>query len=86
MKKKLLQQMLVLLCLTAMLFSLVGCNNGGESEKTGTKSYVTTGNFQLPKSVASATELIVKDDTAYLCVRKDDGSSGASHPMLPQWI
>lgn len=76
--------MLALLCLITIPLTLTACNNGDGKKETDSQSYVTAGNRQLPVSVVSAAELIVKDDTAYICVRKDDGSMGASASYIAE--
>lgn len=77
MKKACRKPFILVLCLALMAIALTACGKTETKGEITAQSYTASSNFELPKDVTNVSRLIVRDDTAYLCIRASSGESGS---------
>ena len=70
---KMIRQVLTVLGLTGMLFSMTACGKQTKTEAPEA-SYIASF-FDIPDTVAYISRLLIKDNTAYMCCFEESGIS-----------
>ena len=70
---KMIRQVLTVLGLTGMLFSMTACGKQTKTEAPEA-SYIASF-FDIPDTVADISRLLIKDNTAYMCCFEESGIS-----------
>ena len=70
---KMIRQVLTVLVLTGMLFSMTACGKQTKTEAPEA-SYIASF-FDIPDTVADISRLLIKDNTAYMCCFEESGIS-----------